>query len=342
MKTQKGFYILCIMAIILALLPIFFHTNLYIMNILIMCLIWGVVAAAWDLIMGYAGIFTFGQIAFFAIGGYVSGMLTVYCGISPWLGIFIGGIITAVVGFLIGLPCLRLKGVYIALITFALHLILDPLLKEARTLGTGGSMGLLGIPPLQLPGYTFSPLERVPWFYSALILSILLLFIIYKIIISPIGLAFTALRDDGPFAESLGVDAYKYKLMVFSISALITGIMGAFYVHYTGMISTKILGLDLFLIVMVMLVVGGMGRFPGVVIGSFAVIFLNELLRPLMLYRILIFGAIVVVLVILMPQGIMGFFETIYNNIQKRFIKIDEEKLQETKVIKNYEGVPEN
>ena len=140
----------------------------------------------------------------------------------------------------------------------------------------------------------------------ALCLSLISLVVIYKIIHSTWGLAFVAVRDSELFANSLGIDDFKYKLMVFGISAFLTGAIGAFYAHYVGMLSTRILGLDLFLILMVMLVVGGMGRFPGALIGSFIAIFLSEWLRPLETYRMVIFGAIVIVLVLFLPQGVTG------------------------------------
>lgn len=273
-----------------------------------MCLIWGAVAAAWDLIMGFAGIFTFGQVAFFVIGAYCSAMLTRTLGISPWLGIPGGGLITGVIGILVGLPCLRLKGAYIALVTFAVHMILEPFLKSdvGRAIGTGGPQGILSIPPLKLFGYTYSSLEPVPWFYTAFFISFVALFVIYKIIHSTWGLAFIGVRDSEAFARSIGINDFKYKLMVFGISAFLTGMIGAFYAHYVGMLSTRILGLDLFLILMVMLVLGGVGRFPGAVIGAFIAVFVGEWLRPLETYRLLIFGAMVVLLVIWMPHGITG------------------------------------
>ena len=297
-----GFYV------ILAFLPLFLHGNLHVMNILIMCFIWGVVAAAWDLIMGFAGIFTFGQVAFYVIGAYGSAILTRYSGLSPWLGFVAGGLIAAIIGVLVGLPCLKLKGAYIALVTFAVHMILEPFLKSdvGKAIGTGGPQGIMHIPELTLFGYTYNTLELVPWFYTVFVISFIALFVIYKIIHSPMGLAFVAVRDAEVFAKSIGINDFRYKLMVFGISAFLTGMIGGVYAHYVGMLSVRLLGLDLFLILMVMLVLGGMGRFPGAVIGAFIAVFISEELRPLETYRNVVFGALVVFLVLLMPQGITG------------------------------------
>lgn len=296
------------------LLPLFFHDNRYFMHVLILFLIWGVVAAAWDLIIGYAGVVSLGQLAFFAVGGYASGMLSIYWAISPWAGILAGGFVAGVIGFGIGLPCLRLRGVYVAVVTLGLHLVLPTLLMRGRNIGTGGWYGLSKIPPLQL----FSPLELVPLYYVALGIFFLLLFIMYKIINSPIGLAFVALREAESFAESLGVNQYKYKLMVFSMSASFTGMIGAFYAHYISKITPAILNLDLFLLILVMVVLGGKGRFPGAVIGAFVITILNEILRAAEIYRVLVLGLIIILTIIFMPDGLMGSFEFIRRIIEKK------------------------
>ena len=308
MIRHRDLLILITVFAALAVVPLFLGGNLSVMNLLITCLIWAVVAAAWDLIMGFAGIFTFGQVAFFVIGAYTSAILTTRYGLSPWLGLPIGGLFTAVIGVLVALPCLRLKGAYVALMTFGVHMILAPFLNSdlGRAIGTGGTQGMIGIPPLSLGDYQFSTLHLVPWFYSALVLALIALLVIYRIIHSPWGLAFVAVRDSEVLASSLGVNEFQYKLMVFGLSAFLTGVMGAFYAHYVGVLSTRILGLDLFLILLVIIVLGGMGRFPGAVIGAFATVFLSELLRPLGVYRPVIFGAAVVFLVLFVPQGAIG------------------------------------
>ena len=307
-KMRKELIVLLIISFFLGVVPIFFHGNLFIMNILTTCLIWAVVAASWDLIMGFAGIFTFGQVAFFTIGAYSSAMLTRAFGISPWFGIIAGGVISGALGVLMCLPCIKLKNAYVALVTFAVHMILEPLLKSEAgiSIGTGGAQGLLTIPPLTLGGYSFSTMEPVPWFYAALGIFIFSLLVIYKIIFSAWGLAFLALRDSEGFAKSLGVNDFKYKILVFSVSAFLTGNVGAFYAHYVQVLSPRLLGLDLFLILMVMLVLGGIGRFPGAVIGALIATFFSEILRPLETYRGFIFGLTVVLLVIFMHKGIMG------------------------------------
>jgi len=307
-RMDKEGSILLVLLAVLLLLPTYFHGNQYIMHILIMCLIYSVVAVAWNFILGYAGIFTFGQFGFFAVGAYASGMLTLSLGIPVPLGILIAGLITAGIGALIALPCLRLTGAYIALVTFAFHLILVPLINSdlGRAMGTGATRGLLSIPTLVVGSYSFSVADKLPWYYVLLGIAFLSFFIIYKTTHSSIGLALVSLRDSDKLARSAGVDDFKHKLIVFAISAFFTGMIGAFYAHYTGVVSTRILGLDIFLMVMVMMVIGGMGKFPGAAIGAFIITFLNEALRPTAEYRLFIFGAIMVAVIVLVPEGLMG------------------------------------
>lgn len=293
---------------VLAIMPLFVGGVDHIMHILIMCLIWAIVASCWDLIMGFAGIFSFGQVAFFVIGAYASAIFSIKLGVAPVFSIPIAGGVSAFFGVLVGLPCLRLKGAYIALVTFAVHMILEPFLKSGmgRALGTGGSRGLLTIPPLEIFGFTFNADHKVAVFYLALFLAVICSVIILLVIKSFWGAAFLALKDSEDFATSLGVSAFKYKLAVFALTSFLTGVAGGFYGHYIGMLSTRMLGIDLFVILMIMLVIGGIGQFPGAILGAIVTVTLNEMLAPLGAYRPLTLGAMVVVLVLLLPDGIIG------------------------------------
>lgn len=307
---------------VLGILPLFFRADRYVMNVLILCLVWGVVAASWDLIVGYASVFSFGHLSFFVIGGYTSGLLAIYLGISPWLGMVMGGMASALIGVLIGIPCLRLRGMYLAIVTFSIQFILPTLIVMTgpgmfENFNSGGSYGLQRIPPPVLLGYTFSKSELVPWYYLTLAFFVLLIFAIYRIINSSVGLAFVALRDAEPLAKTLGIDEYRYKLLVFGISAFVAGVMGAYYAHYFGLISPAVLSLELFLMVLVMVLFGGLGVFPGATIGAFVITFANELLRPTLSWRLVILGAIVIVVMIFMPKGLMGIPE-LFSRITRR------------------------
>lgn len=310
--------------LLLAILPILFHDNKKVMNILILCLIWGVVAASWDLILGYANLFSFGHLSFFVIGGYSSGLLAEYAGLSPWFGYIAGGIAAAFIGFLIGIPCLRLRGMYLAIVTFSLNFVLPTLIVWAgpgkfENFSTGGSWGLTRIPSPSLFGYVFTRQELVPWYYLSLVFFILFLSLIFFIIKSNVGLAFIALRDAEPQAKSLGINEYKYKLLVFAISAFIAGASGAYYAHYFGLISPSSMSLDVFLIVLVMVLFGGLGVFPGAAIGAFIITIVNEILRPTLEWRLVILGIIVILTMMFMPKGVMDILAMLGKMIRRIF-----------------------
>lgn len=295
---------------IIAIMPLFVGNVPFMMNILIMCLIWAVVASCWDVMMGFAGIFSFGQVAFFVMGAYCSAILAMNFHIPPVFSIMIAGVFAAVMGVLVGLPCLKLAGPYVALVTFGVHMALQAVIKGeiGIALGTRGSWGLLNIPPVSLFGYTFDSANIVPTFYLILLVSLACALTIMFMIKSWWGVAFLALKDSQDFAMSLGISAFKYKLMVFALTSFLTGIIGGFYGHFYGTLSFRMLDLDLFSILMVMLLVGGLGHFPGAIIGAFLVVAGSELMAPLGAYRAVTMGALVVVLVLALPNGVMGPF----------------------------------
>ena len=221
-------------------------------------------------------------------------------------------------GVLVGLPCLKLAGPYVALVTFGVHMALQAVIKGeiGIALGTRGSWGLLNIPPISLFGYTFSSANMVPTFYLILLVSLACALIIMFMIKSYWGVAFLALKDSQDFAMSLGISAFKYKLMVFALTSFLTGIIGGVYGHFYGMLSFRMLELDLFSILMVMMLVGGLGHFPGTIIGAFLVVASSELMSPLGAYRAVTMGALVVILVLALPNGVMGpFLKRSVNNL---------------------------
>ncbi len=281
----------------------------YVLHIFILVFIWCVVIASWDLILGYAGIFNYAQLVFFAFGAYTAAMLSIYADTTPLLSIAIAGLSGAVVGVLVALPTLRLKGEYIALYTFAIHLALPPIIQQGRSIGMGGNTGLLGIPRVELFGTTLSTIDKQAWFWLALAFGSVCVYAVYFLILRRrAGLAFIAMRDVDAFAQAIGVNAVRYKLAAFMISAFFTAIAGGLYAHYTAVVTPKILGTEFFLMAMVMLAIGGMGRFPGAIIGVFVVVIGNELLRAFDDYRLLLLGIAVVLVVIFLPRGIAGAF----------------------------------
>lgn len=311
----QQYYLVGIVLVFFGLFPAFLKSK-YILNILTMFFIWGVVATSWDLILGYASVFSFGHLGFMLVGGYTSGLLAMYLNISPWLGMLAGGVTATIASLIIGIPCLRLEGLYLAIATFAFQLVLPTFVVWAgpgrfENFSTGGSYGLQPIPSPSFFGYSFSQFEPIPWYYLMFGVFIIFQLIIYLIIKSPIGLAFIALRDSEMRAKTLGIDEYKYKLLVFAISGFIVGVMGGVYAHYLGFVSPVIVSLDTMLLVIVMVMFGGIGDYPGAALGALIITILNELLRVTLSWRLVILGSIVVLVMILFPDGLMGIPEAI-------------------------------
>ncbi len=284
----------------------FFLGESYLYHTLILFFIWTIVVVGWDLLLGYVGIFSFAQLVFFAAGAYATGMLSISLGVPSVAALVLGGATVGLIGILIGLPCLRLRGEYVALFTFAVHLALPSILIQGRALGTGGSTGLMGIPPMDVFGKTLYTVDKLPWYFLTLAIAALAVYAVYFVIVpGRLGKAFIMLRDSEEFAKSLGVNDYKYKLIAFTISAFMTGIAGGLYGQYLGVVTPKILGNELFLMAMLMLSVGGLGRFPGVILGAFIITVGNEVLRDAGQLRLLALGVCVVLSILLMPNGII-------------------------------------
>jgi branched-chain amino acid transport system permease protein len=296
--------------IMIALYPLV-HGSHYIMHVMIMFFIWAVVASLWDLLAGYAGVLSLANVGFLMIGGYVSGILVKSYGFSPWIAILLAGLATMIiVTIVLALPALRLSGIYIALLTIVFSDTLPTLLTQTRKI-TGGASGLREVPAL------WEGIGRVEVYYVMFVVFLIAITIIYHIVRSDAGLAFQALRDDEDLAVSLGVNLYLEKLKVFAICSFLTGVMGGFYVHYLQMISPGTNSLESFMLALCMVFLGGMGRFPGAIIGAFFLTFANEYLQLAGSLRPLLIGVIICALILFLPDGFMQIVDW----IDKKFSK---------------------
>jgi len=271
----------------------------YLRHLFILFFIWAIVAANWNLLMGYAGINSLGNIGFLAIGGYVSGILAKTFDITPWITIPIGGLVTAIlVTVFLGLPALRLSGIYIALLSLIFADTLPSILTQTRDI-TGGAMGLHEIPPF------FPGMDKTGAYYVCLGFFLLILYIVYRIINSSTGLAFVALRDSENFAYCLGVNKFRERLKVFALASFLTGIAGGVYVHALGDISPTTLGIEPFLLAIAMIELGGVGTFAGPILGTAVIVFGNEFLRLAGTLRLTLLGALICITILFYPGGVM-------------------------------------
>lgn len=299
-----------VMVIILLILPLLIQDP-YIMNIVILSLLFAVLACSWNLICGYTGIFTFGHQAFFGIGAYVSALLSMKLGLSPWLGLVVGGIAAGLIGLFIGLPCLRLRiAPYIAITTLAFSEIARIVCMNLVGL-THGELGLWGIPEFpDIPLWgdlvvSFSGGDRTAYYYVILIIFFVSLGLIGWMLRSYIGLAFRAIRDEQDAALSLGIDTTRFKLLAFITSSFLAGVAGSFYAHYILILTpTSVFSVGMMTEVIAVTLVGGLGTFWGPVIGAFSLTVLLEYLREFGEYRFMIYGAMLVATIMFMPKGV--------------------------------------
>lgn len=284
-----------------AALPLL-RPNEYLLHVLTITFIYMMVNQAWNLVLGVSGIWSFAQIAIFAIGGYTSGLLALHLGLSPWIAMPIGGLVAMVVGILVGIPAFRVTGIYVALLTFAFSEVVRLLITTDDRHGlTGGAFGLGG-----LPGFFDPAAGKAPNYWLALVLLVLVSTVVYRVMYSPIGLAFASLRESSRYAVGRGIDPFRYQLLVFGLSSFLTGIAGAFYAHYLSIIQPQIMGLALSTNLVAMIVIGGLGTFAGPIVGTGVLVFLLEFLRVTEQLRFIFLGIALLLIIITMPEGLVG------------------------------------
>jgi branched-chain amino acid transport system permease protein len=310
--------VLLVVALAVALVaPWVLHTP-YWLNLLVLICIYIIVNQSWNLIMGYAGIWSFGQLALFGVGAYTTALMTYHYGISPFVGTIAGAIFAVLASMVLGLPSLRLRGAYVVLLTLAFHELLRNLIMNDTTKWTGGGFGLFGFGQYGL-GDLPSVDRMTIFYYAALFLLVVSNLIIWRILRSPLGLAFRALRDAEPYAIARGIPEYRYKLLVFAISAFFTGLAGAFYANFLDAVGPGILDFGLMMNLLAMIVIGGWGTFWGPVLGTVLLLYLSEVLRDIDEWRVLIFGLLMILFVILLPQGLIYPLEKLTDRIARAF-----------------------
>jgi branched-chain amino acid transport system permease protein len=285
--------------------------NSYLLHVLILTMVFGIFASAWNLVSGFAGLKTFGHHAFFGIGAYASALISIKAGLSPWLTIWIGALIATAAGLFIGLPILRIKSMpHVAIVTLGFAEIVRIVISNLQSI-TRGELGLWGIRPFEgftLPAIgkvSFTPADKVPYYYLILLLLIASTGVIAWLMRSRTGLAIIAMREAEDAAESLGVNLTRQKLLVFAISAFLVGVAGAFYGHYVSILTpSAAVGIDLMILVIAMTLVGGLGTFSGPLIGALILTGMVEWLRDIGQYRLLVYGAMIILIVMFLPKGL--------------------------------------
>lgn len=275
----------------------------FFIHLLILIMLWAVVAQSWNLVLGVSGIYSFAQIALFASGGWITGVLSMSFGWNPWLSLLLSPIVATVAALVIGLPTLRLRGVYVVLLTLAFHELLRNFVTTGPEVISGGGYGLIGVPRLDYGGI-FGDSHIVASYYSALVLFVVATWAIWRVFHSPMGAAFSALRDSEGYAIGRGINQFRIKLFLFGFSAFFTGLAGGLMTHYLGSISQTIFAFSVLINVLAMIVLGGWGSFGGPIFGAALLISLQEGLRDLADYRALGLGLLLALMAVAAPRGL--------------------------------------
>ncbi|WP_018527665.1 ABC transporter permease subunit [Alkalispirochaeta alkalica] len=279
--------------------------SLYQTNIMISALIYVMLALGLNIVIGLGNMLHLGYIAFFAVGAYTYGLLHHYFGLGFWLALPLGALFSMGAGILLALPVLRLRGDYLAIVTLGFAEIVRIVLNNARDL-TGGPAGISGIARPSFFGLTMN-LSQVSTYiyYIVLAMVCLTIFVVWRFENSRLGRALVAMGEDEIAAEAMGIDIARTKLTAFALGSLWAGAAGVIFASRTAFINPASFTVWQSIIVLSCVVLGGMGSIPGVIVGALGLILIPEYLRAFADYRMLIFGAVLVVMMVFRPGGLI-------------------------------------
>ena len=276
----------------------------YVLDVMTGCGIAVLLAVSLNLVNGYTGQFSLGHAGFMSVGAYTAAGITMAA--APRLAgggtaasqgalflaaLLAGGLMAAFAGLLVGIPSLRLKGDYLALVTLGFGEIIRVILQNLDSLG--GALGLIGI-----PNYT-----TLAWVYGAVAVAV---YTVHTLVRSTYGRGFLAVRDDEIAAEAVGLDTTRYKITAFAVSAFFAGVAGGLYGHFKLTLTPAGFDFTKSIEIVVMVILGGMGNMPGVILAAILLTVLPEALRGFAQYRMILYAALLVGLMLLRPRGLLN------------------------------------
>lgn len=319
-RKAIGYLLLLLAIVFLFILPVFVHSPTY-LQIMILLFFYAYLTTSWNLVGGFAGVLPLGHAAFVGIGAYTSTILYLNYGLSPWIGMLVGGALAALIGVIIGKPTFKMRGAYFALSTIAFAEGLRVMLENINQIGPfkiNGPRGQL-IPLMGNSFGKFQFLRKEPYYYIILIMLVTILAITYIISRVRIGYYLAAGGEEPDAAESLGVNVAKYKLIAMAISCFFTALAGTFYAQLMLYFYPKgILGLDLSFEIAFIALIGGRGTIAGPILGALVLRPINEFTRIYLSgflpgLHIVIFGLILIFVMIYQPRGLQEPLSKVYN-----------------------------
>ncbi len=283
--------------------------NDYYLNIIVMTFLWAALSGAWNLMAGYGGLVSLGQSAFFGIGAYTTAVLYSTYGISPWIGLVAGVVLTTSTAVLISWPCFRLRGAFFSLATMVFPIVME-IIANNWTSVTRGSSGIAMPFKASIPNFMFE--SRWAYLAAAFALMMIVYAITRWIHRGRLGLYLIAMRDDQDAAESLGVEPVRVKLLITMISAALTSVGGFLYAQYILFLDPpSVFSINISVQIALFSLIGGLGTPLGPIVGSVIMTPLDGILSTFLGGgpRLLIYGAVLLAVVLIAPQGVVGAFK---------------------------------
>jgi branched-chain amino acid transport system permease protein len=286
---------LSIFSVCILLAPIVVNDPYY-LELLFLCHYYVILACSWDLLTGFTGNVNFGHAFFIGAAGFVGALLNLHLGWGPWVTLPLGGLVAALCGLLVGSFTLRLRGPYFAAVTFCFAALLYKWIMIKHDI-FGGEEGL--------PGIDWLMETALGNYYVSGILMLAAIFFLYFLSKSSFGLILRSIGENEVASEGSGINTTFYKMVAFIISAFIAGVAGAMYGHAQMHVGPEMAHDSLSMLVLIMAVVGGMGTIVGPIIGAYLLTLVNELLRFMGEFRLLIYSSAVVAIILFAPKGLL-------------------------------------
>jgi len=302
--------ILVVVGLFFLAFPLLFST--YQVNIMVTALMYVVLGLGLNIVVGVAGLLDLGYVAFYAVGAYAYALLHLHYGLGFWTVLPIGGILAACFGILLGFPVLRLRGDYLAIVTLGFGEIIRLILENWNEFSHGPS-GISNIPRPGLFGMELDLNQSITYLYYLMIIMVIFtIFVVNRLQNSRIGRAWFALREDEIACQAMGIDKTRTKLTAFALGAFWAGMVGVIFAAKTTFVNPASFTFLESAIILCIVVLGGMGSIVGVIIAALVLILMPEYLRAFSDYRMLVFGAVLVVMMVFRPQGLIANIRRTY------------------------------
>lgn len=292
----------------------------YVMHMLNMAGIYALLTLSLNILAGFTGQVSLGHAAFYGIGAYTSAILSVDYHWSPWVGLAMAGVVAAAFGFLLGLPTLRLKGLYLAVATIGFGEIMYLVFVNWIPV-TKGPMGITQVPQPAMLGIKLDSYNS--YYYLVMAALVVALFLSYRLVNSRVGRALLAIRENETAAEAMGINSTYYKVLAFTLSAGLAGIAGGLYAHEIGFISPESFLNSESIAILTMMVAGGIGNIFGSVLGAVVLVVVPEMMRAFGDVRLVIYGAGLILMMIFLPGGLAGLFQRLDEYVTARFARVN-------------------